>query len=1141
MATKIISIAVDGSDVEYVLEKAYTLLGLTYTVEEINKSIDDSHTHENIDILNAIINSGDGNKVLSDDGTYKDIIVLSETAPENTNCLWIDTTNKSSVILKVWDDTQWISVSGSGGGGSSSSITISEEDGNAIQNKDDGIYVEDKTTVIDNMQTKVNMINIAQKTVNSELEHCECKMDSNYTPVVSEYLPFKMVSGNMESDSNEINLKANRTYSISICLSYVGVTTPASISYSLTNVTTSTPIQTFNPYGGQGTQYEQSYSMTLEYTPEEDCNIAWKVGAVYSSDTINANLTICTIHEIGRMITVDPVEYVNSEKGGIEDTPVGHIIPYMGTIAPKHYLSCDGSEYNIADYPYLAQHFIDNYGVANQFGGDGTTTFTVPKYTFVDESVIPIMSSNSQNGFVASASSIYSETYPAWKAFTKTTLDDTDSWATASNQTTGWIQIKCPVPILINKFSITARYIPFGVGLTNLIDFCLQGSNDGANWTDLKSITGEAAWTSAMTRYYDVPSAQYLYYRVNFTKTSGTTYVDIGGFDLYHSSDMRCIKYEPTYYMYNAEKGEDGVGVENVTKDDSGNILFKLSDGTTKTIGKLPVDIQGDFVTESGFGNLRYYSNKFQYYDTATSSWVDIGVTSDNQYVIDTVPQSMKSFTASFDLDSEKVKLLFEEPDDTVIDNQTVCFVTKVVIRRKVGSAPESITDGDLAIQVNRKDFGAYKSIGYLDDETKDAADGTVYYYRAFVVSATDRINDLTSSVSVTCDKTVLFGFKINQAESDPSKMITYIEKNADYTPAHMDYDTGVFDYGSWESAWFIKNLKPCVLKFDGSVAYTLDKDDYSKKSDGTTVDITSTSLEGNVMIGIPKVYWKVVNESTSITNVYFSNTKIDDDFHCWSHIDCNNNEIDYCYIGAYLGYVDSDSKLRSLSGNTIGSSTTMDNYIKYAKANNSSANIWFPDLFADRMLISLLLMLISKSTDTQTSFGLGVNKDESTRKLTGTLDNKSLFYGTNAEGSHVKLFGIESYWGYLARNVLGAIYNSGMYVKLTYGTADGSSVNGFSTSSTSGYLTQSNSTFTDGYISKMTFNKYGMFVNGQSGSTTTYYCDKCFYGVGSAKAVGFGSLYPENLAAGVFAINCAGAYNGTVFTGLACKPIATV
>ena len=114
------------------------------------------------------------------------------------------------------------------------------------------------------------------------------------------------------------------------------------------------------------------------YTPENDCEIQIKVNFISGSQRIEPNQNnYFIIQEIGRSITIDPVEYINTTQG-IEDTPVGHIIPYMGTAAPKHYLICDGTEYNLVDYPYLAQHIQDNFGTVNYFGGDGSFTFCVP-------------------------------------------------------------------------------------------------------------------------------------------------------------------------------------------------------------------------------------------------------------------------------------------------------------------------------------------------------------------------------------------------------------------------------------------------------------------------------------------------------------------------------------------------------------------------------------------------------------------------------------------------------------------------------------------------------------------------------------------------------------------------------------------
>ena len=64
--------------------------------------------------------------------------------------------------------------------------------------------------------------------------------------------------------------------------------------------------------------------------------------------------------------------------GGGGYAPVGTVIAYMGITAPLNYLACDGSVVNIADWPQLAHLFENQFGSANYFGGDGTTTFAVP-------------------------------------------------------------------------------------------------------------------------------------------------------------------------------------------------------------------------------------------------------------------------------------------------------------------------------------------------------------------------------------------------------------------------------------------------------------------------------------------------------------------------------------------------------------------------------------------------------------------------------------------------------------------------------------------------------------------------------------------------------------------------------------------
>lgn len=90
------------------------------------------------------------------------------------------------------------------------------------------------------------------------------------------------------------------------------------------------------------------------------------------------NALIQTLYDTAMGEETNKIHPLTNNQAGLEDTPVGHILAYMGTTAPKHYLICDGSTYNIADYPALSTHILNEFGTVNYFGGDGETTFAVP-------------------------------------------------------------------------------------------------------------------------------------------------------------------------------------------------------------------------------------------------------------------------------------------------------------------------------------------------------------------------------------------------------------------------------------------------------------------------------------------------------------------------------------------------------------------------------------------------------------------------------------------------------------------------------------------------------------------------------------------------------------------------------------------
>ena len=176
--------------------KNYTTTeALQKLLEEYAKT-EDIHTHENKDIIDKLSESADGNLLFN------------------------------GQEIK---------------GGSGSDITISEEDNNAIQQKDDGIFVEDKTEQINNIQTQVNRVSIAQKTVNTELDYCiyTTGQDRQYNFSVGNFIPFslKIASKNIEYDSSTytFRLKAGKTYKIQCFIRFLN--TSGWVYYNIFNVT----------------------------------------------------------------------------------------------------------------------------------------------------------------------------------------------------------------------------------------------------------------------------------------------------------------------------------------------------------------------------------------------------------------------------------------------------------------------------------------------------------------------------------------------------------------------------------------------------------------------------------------------------------------------------------------------------------------------------------------------------------------------------------------------------------------------------------------------------------------------------------------------------------------------------------------
>ena len=417
------------------------------------------------------------------------------------------------------------------------------------------------------------------------------------------------------------------------------------------------------------------------------------------------------------------------------------------------------------------------------------------------------------------------------------------------------------------------------------------------------------------------------------------------------------------------------------------------------------------------------------------------------------------------------------------------------------------------------------------------------------------------------------YSYKIDLSDSNPATCVKphfdtrYGCDNFSYTSAKMNYATGVFDYGSWEG--FIRRIaRPCMLKYDGTVDYYLDPDDYSKKITGEASDVADVNYQGNAMVELEKLYFKRYIHN-GIQYCFISDRKLDKSFHCYAHHDKYGKEIDYIYRACYDGMYDG-TRLRSISGidyhnlnaltaGYIMSNATRQEEMNFAKANNVSTEQgegWNILHKSEWDYINDILVLISMSTDTQGTFGRGrdsgyVSTTNTGIISTGTMDTKGLFWGKNDSSAGVKVLGIENHWANIFKSCAGWINDHGTQkVKYTYGTEDGSTEEGFNINA-SGYISISGATPTKGdestsgggYITAWQYGDYGILpYETISGASNKYLCDYIWFNNTAACFALVGGYSPHGLGCGAFSSNLgngAGYRRWTVGAALSYKPLS--
>ena len=214
-----------------------------------------------------------------------------------------------------------------------------------------------------------------------------------------------------------------------------------------------------------------------------------------------------------------------------------------------------------------------------------------------------------------------------------------------------------------------------------------------------------------------------------------------------------------------------------------------------------------------------------------------------------------------------------------------------------------------------------------------------------------------------------IYGYVIDESDSNPATRVTYIEDNADFDPLYLDFTNDALVWGDWQD--FVEEyFRPAMLTSAGVIDYYLDPNDLTKKADGVTAsDVANTSYDGNAMLIVKPIFYNATRNGDGNIEVRFSNVKQGDGWHCWTHMKSDGTYSDFCGWPLFAGSVIS-SKMRSIAtGATPVCGNTFSASYSYATANGSG---WYTTTWADEMMMRMLFPLLCRSTDSQATIGGG-------------------------------------------------------------------------------------------------------------------------------------------------------------------------
>ena len=499
-----------------------------------------------------------------------------------------------------------------------------------------------------------------------------------------------------------------------------------------------------------------------------------------------------------------------------------------------------------------------------------------------------------------------------------------------------------------------------------------------------------------------------------------------------------------------------------------------------------------------GVHGFRYYNDTLQVKNDE-GSWIDIetgggGIS----------PSNVSDLKIK--VGNQKLTIFWSDPGNTVVEGQILCTWKGTKLVQKAGSYPTSVKDGTLLL--DNQTLDAYKTNGY---EINGLTNGTTYYFALFPYADTgstniNKANRISGTPKIFRKMTAI----INLSNSNPTSSVTYADDAVRMTAGSSAWDDFFGHY-------------PVLLK-NGVEVGRLQRNNFDKFEDGSTADISSGNA-GDAMIAFPRMGLSI---KTVGTKIYVSMTDDPDnaDFEYNAHTR-GTTQKDVFYLGVYKGYVASN-KLRSLKGKTITASQTIGTFRTQAQANGDG---YEQSGFYQLTFRQAMFILKYKTLNSQSAVGMGyVLKSHTAAIASGGTEawgmDCELIKATNPtymtdQNHHVKCFGLEDFWGNAWEWIDGIVSDSSRNV-LTANSGFNDNGSGYTNNGNGGV-----SSDIGNYMSKpQGSTKAGFVVKGDSGSTTTYFCDYAF--LSASSVAWFGGHWNDAANAGAFLLYLAYAYPGS-------------